>query len=362
MNAHSVRPNLYLSFRLRRLTAIAALCFAAPLSAQTFTSFDAPGAGTSPDQGTFGYAINASGEIAGSYLDSERVNHSFVRSASGVITDFDPPSLTQTNAMGINASGQIVGHGLHDGTHFGVGYGYLRSPQGSFTPLSVNNSFETFPYAINDSGEIVGTAYVKPAIWTAFIVTFSNGSPTYTVFEAPHAATKQLGQGTFGTAINASGQTAGYYNDAVTGALHGFLRDSTGKFTSFDAPGAGTLSFSGTVPLAINRSGQVAGYYTDNNFAEHGFLRDASGAITVFDVPGAIQTYAGSINDSGEIVGQWYNSQSVSAGFTRDPSGSITSFTAPVPNTFTAIYSINDSGQFTGSYSDLNGVFHGFLD
>jgi hypothetical protein len=37
------------------------------------------------------------------------------------------------------------------------------------------------------------------------------------------------------TAINASGEIVGTYNDAF-GVVHGFFRDSAGLFTGFDAP------------------------------------------------------------------------------------------------------------------------------
>jgi len=49
---------------------IAALCCAAPLAAQTFTSFDAPDAGHGVIQGTVPWAINQKGVIAGYYIDS----------------------------------------------------------------------------------------------------------------------------------------------------------------------------------------------------------------------------------------------------------------------------------------------------
>jgi len=41
----------------------------------TITTFDAPGAGTGPFQGTAGYAINSAGEIAGQYIDPSDVYH-----------------------------------------------------------------------------------------------------------------------------------------------------------------------------------------------------------------------------------------------------------------------------------------------
>ena len=47
----------------------------------TITTFDAPGAGTGPGQGSgiFSEAINPSGAIAGAYIDSSNVFHGFLR-------------------------------------------------------------------------------------------------------------------------------------------------------------------------------------------------------------------------------------------------------------------------------------------
>src|SRR2546421_495539 len=55
----------------------------------TFTTFDAPGAGTGPGQGTFPNAINPVGAIGGDYLDASNLNHSFLRAA--VVCDRSPP-------------------------------------------------------------------------------------------------------------------------------------------------------------------------------------------------------------------------------------------------------------------------------
>jgi hypothetical protein len=87
---------------------VAAWLLWAPLTAQTpsFTSFDAPDAG--PDE-TFPSSMNQNGMIAGWYYDGGGVAHSFVRSTSGQITEFDPPGLTNSFAVSINLKGQIVG-------------------------------------------------------------------------------------------------------------------------------------------------------------------------------------------------------------------------------------------------------------
>ena len=107
--------------------ALAAWCCAAQLPAQTpgFTSLDAPHAGTGQNQGTVPVAINARGVIAGYYIDSGNQTHSFVRTAAGVITEFDAAGLTGTAVKAINRSGQIVGNGFHT-TRFGSNpYGFL---------------------------------------------------------------------------------------------------------------------------------------------------------------------------------------------------------------------------------------------
>src|SRR6266516_2192595 len=55
-------------------------------------TFDAPEAGTGPQQGTLALAINDVGTIAGYYFDSNPITHGFVRSATdGTITPFDAP-------------------------------------------------------------------------------------------------------------------------------------------------------------------------------------------------------------------------------------------------------------------------------
>src|SRR5207249_9261781 len=54
-------------------------------------TFDAPGAGTGPQQGTLTYVINDRGTIAGYYFDSKTVTHGFVHATDGTFTTFDAP-------------------------------------------------------------------------------------------------------------------------------------------------------------------------------------------------------------------------------------------------------------------------------
>src|SRR6266852_156538 len=73
----------------------------------------------------------------------------------------------------------------------------------------------------------------------------------FTMIDYPNAIT------TFAGGINASGQVAGTYADAI--GNHGFFLDSDGmSFTSFDFPGVTDTGATG-----INASGQVVGTYAD---------------------------------------------------------------------------------------------------
>jgi hypothetical protein len=57
----------------------------------TFTTFDAPGAGTGAYQGTFAISINPAGAITGYYTDASNVDHGFLRARDGTITTFEAP-------------------------------------------------------------------------------------------------------------------------------------------------------------------------------------------------------------------------------------------------------------------------------
>jgi len=80
----------------------------------TFTTFDAPGAGTGPGQGTDCTAINPQGRITGFYVDMSDVVHGYVRALNGTITTFDVPGAGTGPGQGTlpgsnNPAGKITG-------------------------------------------------------------------------------------------------------------------------------------------------------------------------------------------------------------------------------------------------------------
>src|SRR5205809_3376294 len=129
-------------------TILVALAISIPLSAQTITTFDAPGAGTSAFQGTVATNINPSGTIIGFTRDANNVRPGFVRSQDGSFTIFDAPgagtaAFQGTRAYAANPSGTVTGW-FNDSN--GAIHGYVRSNQGAITVFDAPGAgTEPFP-------------------------------------------------------------------------------------------------------------------------------------------------------------------------------------------------------------------------
>src|SRR6266481_3043774 len=91
-------------------TILVALAISTSISAQTITTFDAPGAGTGPAQGTYATNIGPSGTIIGFSRDANDVRHGFIRSKDDSFTIYDAPGAGTaagqgTRAYSLNPSG-----------------------------------------------------------------------------------------------------------------------------------------------------------------------------------------------------------------------------------------------------------------
>jgi len=209
----------------------------------TIITFDGPGSGTGPGQGTIAFAINPAGTISGRYADAGGAIHAILRYPNGAIIAFDAPGAGTGPRQGvrpfsINPAGATAGY-YNDAR--GVFHGFLRTPDGVIT-----------------------------------------------TFNVPGAGTAP-GEGTFAGNINPLGAIAGRYVD-VSDVAHGFLRTPDGTFTTFDAPNAGTGPGQGTfvfTGFCFNPAGAIAGASLDASDVYHGMLRAPDGTITAFDIPGA---------------------------------------------------------------------------
>ena len=243
----------------------------------TFNQIDAPDAGPGPfPQGTFvslntPMGLNAEGAVIGNYVDANSVQHGFVRSCNGKITEFDPAGSTFTETNAIDLLGNIVG--FYFDANF-VGYGYLRDPLGNVTVIDApgadhtpGNFNGTFCVGVIPTGEIEGV-YVD----SNFVLHGFTRSPQgkYTTYNVPAAGTGP-GQGTLPESNDDFGDIAGNYFDA-NGVSHGFFRNLRRSITTFDVPGGGTSAGQGTVPSDNNDTGMITGQVIDSNNVDHGFL------------------------------------------------------------------------------------------
>ena len=93
----------------------------------TFTTYDAPGAGTGAGQGTLPESNNTLAAITGQYIDASNVNHGFLRNQLGSFSVFDVPGAGTsagqgTIPLGNNNPGAIVGESIDGGN---VTHGFL---------------------------------------------------------------------------------------------------------------------------------------------------------------------------------------------------------------------------------------------
>jgi len=352
-------------------------------------TFDAPGAISAAGSfdGTFPKSINDAGAVTGHYLDANTLYHGFLRTPGGEFITLDAPGMGTSvgfrfgafansinSSININNRGTITGNYI-DANH--VSHGFLRNPGGGFITLdapgasSAAGSFDgTFPSSINNGGTISGNYIDSKELIHGFL---RSPGGEFTTFDAPGASSvAAAGYGTLPQSINDAGAVTGHYTDAHNVA-RGFARGPSGKFTTFDAPGAGSVTAFGygTFPKGINAAGAITGHHTDTHGVIRGFLRSPSGEFTTFDAPGAgsvaafgYGTFPESINDVGAITGHYADEHGVIHGFLRSPSGKFTTFDVPGaagPGWGTFPDSINAAGAITGHYTDAVGMNHGFL-
>ena len=236
-----------------------------------------PGAGTTSGLGTVPLAINPSQDIAGFYSDPNVVLHSFVRAHDGSFTTFDAPGAGTgfgqgtfvAGVDGITPSGTTAGYYLDDNN---VHHGWVRAPDGVFTTFDVagagtNEGQGTIDENIGLTATTTGWYIDSNGVIHAFLRTPSG---VVTEFNAPGAGTG-AGQGTLAGGITPAGTVVCAYSDA-NGTYHGCVRDRFGVIKSFDVPGAGTGAGQGTEPSVNNPAGTITGSYVDAAGVYHGFL------------------------------------------------------------------------------------------
>jgi probable HAF family extracellular repeat protein len=261
-----------------------------------YTRFDAPDA----VQQTNPLGINNRGVIVGKHTDAAGVDHGFRRDTRGRFVTIDFPGGVPTQLNKINDHGEIVGRyetipGVYSFR------GFLLT-DGRLLRLDVPGARYTQPLGINNRGQVVGEYQTPDGTTHGFL--WRKGR--FATIDKPGAPATSL------IDINDRGQILGATADPADGAglaaLRPFVLDQ-GRVVSFRAPDA-PLTF----PYDLNNRGQIVGYTaaptaTDPVAGARGFLlaNGARGPLTPIDVPGAPRNLAYGLNDAAAIVGQYEN-------------------------------------------------------
>jgi probable HAF family extracellular repeat protein/YD repeat-containing protein len=260
-----------------------------------YTRFDAPGA----VQQTNALGINNRGVIVGKYTDAAGVQHGFRRDTHGRFTTIDVPGAAATHLNKLNDRGQIVGRD-HQSFQPGDGSPFrgILLDGDRLVRIDGPGARQTQALGINNRGQVVGEYQTPDGKFHGF--RWERGR--ITTIDAPGAA------GTSLTDINDRGQILGARLEP-DGTGRGFVLDR-GRFVTFRAPDA-PLTF----PYDLNNRGQIVGYALAPTAADplagaRGFLlaKGARGPLTPIDVPGAPRNAVTGLNDRGQLVGFYENS------------------------------------------------------
>lgn len=259
------------------------------------TTFDPTGAGTSATQGTIPLSINSAGDVAGFYIDANKNDHGFIRTAAtGAIT------------APIDAPGA------------GTGSGGKISFQG------------TVITSIDTAGDVAGVYADDSGVYHGFLRAAGTGKFTSPI-DAPLASAGGLFPGTVPSGLNNAGVITGIYQDS-SGLTHGFVRGASGTFNSpLDAPNATTGGVGqfpgGTATVSINDSGTVTGGYFDKSGVVHGFvLTPGAAAAPSFNPPPGTysSTQSVTISDSDESAAIYYTTNG------QEPTTASTLYSGPI--------------------------------
>jgi len=202
-------------------------------------------------------------------------------------------------------------------------------------------------------------------------LTSSGYGQTYTTFDVPNSTS------TTASAINTEGQIAGLYAD--TSGNHGFLRESDGSFTLFDAPNIDPFKVSLIGVTSMNDAGQITGYFFMLDLSKYAsFIREADGTLTAVTEPpecfpsrrhlnsplgSNIQGIAiASINNDGHTTGICGEFPPFNQSFLRNADGTFVPVTVDGAD-MTLAQAIDSRGQIAGYYHvpGLGGGYHDFL-
>jgi probable HAF family extracellular repeat protein len=304
---------------------------------------------TFTDLGTLGgsqseaLAINAQGDVVGESITASGKTQAFLwLSSTRQMIDLGIASDT-TTARAINAADEAVGDASSSRTTDRA----IELQQTGTTLLSGVSSKNSAAMGVNNSGEIVGESLT------------STGQMQATKFSARGASDLGTmgGPTSFATAINQAGDIVGQA-DTFDGAQNAFLLLNNSS-TMQDIGTLGGLSCA----TAVNAYDMVVGYSYTNGGEQHAFMWQGGVLYDLGTFSGGTVSQANGVNDAGIVVGQANVSKSTAThAFADWGSGLVdlnTQMVAPGV-TLDVASAINNAGQIVGTAS-INGQSHAFL-
>jgi uncharacterized membrane protein len=218
------------------------------------TAFSVP-QGTS----TLAESINDLGQVAGSFMDANSVDHVFIRQPNGAIQDLGGFG-EGVGAPAINNQGRVL---INQGTRF-TNSGFISRPGStsleSIPPIAAGGW--VVPMDMNQVGVVIGSVAIDSTNTVLHAFTYFNGKlkDLGTVHGFPESA---------GIGINAMGQTVGMLLNDAAGIEHGWV-NVDGKMRDLN----GLLNASGkgwvvTEAVSINDLGRVLANAKFNNGLPH---------------------------------------------------------------------------------------------
>ncbi|MBU1247714.1 MAG: hypothetical protein KKB70_03370 [Proteobacteria bacterium] len=337
--------------RLRRLTLVMAfglvltLSSALPATARTYTITDL---GILVGTDSLAVGINGSGQIVGGADNATPVSRATEFTSSGpvdhTLPGYTSGMLTSINDLGISAGYSVSSSGSNTAYT-------LNTATGSLPPLSSLGGSFSRAFDINQSGQIVG-----------FSTTSGSDIPLPTIWNSSAPALLDTSGYVAGTAvsINSNGQTVGRLMQSPNDWHATIWQNGTASLLS----GVGSFQ---SESRDINDPGQVVGNADFNN---DGFFEPflwENGTVTRLDEPTNPIGSAEAINNTGMIVGYGVVGGGEAHAFVYDPAtgtaqdmNSLIAPGSPLAMLFAA-FDINDSGQIVGMGMTAGGDYHAFL-
>jgi probable HAF family extracellular repeat protein len=295
--------------------------------------------GTLPgDYASVAMGINQFGDVVGWSAGPTGARAFVYTDATGMTALPAPAGRPVTSARAINAYGVVVGTASAGGTDIGHAVRWQSGVARDLGTLGTGLFSEA--RGVNSSGTVVGTTYTD---WGsllgihAFRYTDAAGMQDLT----PNADTGHA------EGINDAGQITGWRNGRA-------FRLTGSTFTDLGVPDGFAQSFG----FAINASGQVAGYVVNGFGNAERIFRYRDGVMTILGGIGEFNRAYG-INAAGDVVGEGLPASGFKQGFVyTDANGmrGLNQLIDPTSGWFILGASgINDSGQIVGWASGPSG-------